>query len=165
MYFSFYITISASIFNAATITAAPKMNKIAYSCFVIFLPFILLCNHNAIIMQSTQAKNSPYNRKIAFWHFASRQPRRDQSISRCNQNAIITRSIARRCCIASNFARRCSYSDKKDKFTARLNFACGKNASHNQNASGCNAAFFALRCGIDRAAMQQVTDVQRYFPV
>ena len=70
----------------------------------------------------TQAKNIHYNRKILPCHFASRQPRRDQSISRCNQNAIITRSIARRCCITSNFARRCSYPDKKDKFTARLNF-------------------------------------------
>jgi hypothetical protein len=105
-------------------------------------------------MQSTQAKNTQYNRKIAFWHFANRQPRRDQSKSRCNQNAIITRSIARRRCIASKFARRCSYSDRKDKFTARLNFARGKNASQNENARGCNAAFsrciaacIAPRCG------------------
>jgi len=27
------------------------------------------------------------------------------------------------------------------------------------------AAFFARRCGIDRAALQQVTGFQRYFPV
>jgi hypothetical protein len=116
-------------------------------------------------MQSTQAKNIHYNRKIAFWHFASRQPRRDQSNLRCNQNAIITRSIARPRCIASNFARRCGYPDRKDKFTARLNFARGKNASQNENARGCNAAFFALHRCMDRAALQQVTDVQRYFPV
>ena len=115
--------------SAATITAAPKIKRIAYSCLVIFLPFILLCNHNAIKMQSTQAKNTHYNRKIAFWHFVSRQPRRDQLISRCNQNAIITRSIARRCCIASNFARRCSYPDKTNQLNIRLNFARGKIAS------------------------------------
>jgi len=89
----------------------------------------------AITMQSkcnqTQAKNIHYNGKILLLHFARRPPRRDQSISRCNQNAIITRSIARRCCIASKFTRRCGYPDRKDKFTARLNFARGKNASHN----------------------------------
>jgi hypothetical protein len=116
-------------------------------------------------MQSTQAKNTHYNRKILLLHFARCNPRRDQSNLRCNQNAIITRSIARRRCIASKFTRRCGYPDKKDKFTARLNFACGKNASRNQIARGCNAAFFARRCGIGRAALQQVTDVQRYFPV
>jgi hypothetical protein len=42
-----------------------------------------------------------------------------------------------------------------------LNFACGKNASQNENARGCNAAFFARRCGIDRAALQQVTEKKR----
>jgi len=105
--------------SAATITAAPKIKRIAYSCFVIFLPFILLCNQNAIKMQLTQAKNIPYNRKIAISHFASRNSRRDQSNSRCNQNAIITRSIA----------RRCGYPDKTNKLNIRLNFVCGKNAS------------------------------------
>jgi len=39
MCFSFYTTINASMFSAATITAAPKIKRIAYSCLVIFLPF------------------------------------------------------------------------------------------------------------------------------
>jgi len=109
-------------------------------------------------MQSTQAKNIHYNGKIAFWHFASRKPRRDQSISPCNQNAIITRSIARRCCIASKFTRRCGYPDKKDKFTARLNFWHGIFATLPAKIFAALLHFFARRCGIDHAALQQVTE-------
>jgi hypothetical protein len=127
--------------------------------------FHLLCNHNAIKMQSTQAKNIHYNRKILPCHFARCNSRRDQSKLRCNQNAIITRSIARLRCIASKFARRCGYPDKKDKFTARLNFARGIFATMLGARRRCIAAFFALHRCIDRAALQQVTDVQRYFPV
>lgn len=151
--------------SAATITAAPKIKRIAYSCLVIFcLPFCY-----AITMQSncnqTQAKNIHYNGKILPCYFARCNLRRDQSISHCNQNAIITRSIARRRCIASKFTRRCGYPDRKDKFTARLNFARGIFATTIGARRRCIAAFFAPRCRINRAALQQVTDVQRYFPV
>jgi len=116
-------------------------------------------------MQSTQAKNTQYNRKILPCYFARCNSRRDQSNLRCNQNAIITRSIARRRCIASNFTRHCSYPDRKDKFTARLNFERGIFVTTLGARRRCIAAFFSLHRCIDRAALQQVTGFQRYFPV
>lgn len=152
--------------NAIIPTVSTK-NRIA--CFVSCFILICLSFCYAITMQSkcnqTQAKNTHYNRKILPWRFARCNSRRNKSISRCNQNAIITRSIARRCCIASKFTRRCGYPDRKDKFTARLNFACGIFATTIGARLCCIAAFFAPRCRIDRAALQQVTDVQLYFPV